>query len=809
VTPDTAPALDAADGNTAVALEYLRRLDAHLETLSPEQVATLLERGGESALLRHAQGLVRTRESALLDSLPVQIALLDRHGVIVSVNQTWRQAAHEGELRTPHYGVGSDYVGVCERVEGHDAAEARRVGEAIRTVLAGHVSNFTLEYPCHSREAQRWYLLNVTPIAAGEIPGAVVMHMDITERREAQRRVTDLSRMHAMLSGISNLIVRVRSRETLFQEACRVAAEAGGFVCARMDILDPRAMRLHHAGFDCRDQRLRGTIERVLAADGGVPSPIVSQAITGRVAMVANDAESDPRTGALGKHRQVGIGSKAVIPIFLDGAVFGVMVFYAEQRQFFHDEELQLLGQLGREISFAIEHIDKSDRLQQYAYYDALTGLANRALFLERTEQCIRTAAGAGHLLAVAVVDLERFEVVNDSHGRSVGDDLLRQVADWLAFLIGDAFRLARVDADHFALMFPEVKDEEEVAMKLNRFMTAFLDHPFQLTDEADFRVIARAGAALFPADGSSAESLYRNAEAALRKAKAVGDPYLFYTRHMTEAAASKLSLESRLRQALERQEFVLHYQPKISFVDGHLTGAEALIRWQDPRSALVSPATFIPLLEETGLICEVGRWALAHALEDYLRWRRAGLPAPPIAVNVSAVQLRDPMFVQQIRQLLCLDPLAAAGLELEITESVIMEDINHGISHLQSIRDLGIPIMIDDFGTGFSSLSYLSRLPVDALKIDRSFVAELSQASRSSALVSTIIHLAHSLELKVVAEGVETELQSTILRSLGCDQAQGFLFSRPLSAESFEQQLRAADRPGTDRPEAARAATP
>jgi diguanylate cyclase (GGDEF)-like protein len=621
---------------------------------------------------------------------------------------------------------------------------------------------------------------------------------------EAQRRVSDLSRIHAMMSGISNLIVHGRSRETLLQEACRVAVEAGGFVCARMDILDPKAMRLHHAGLDCRDHRLRGTIERVLAADGGIPSPLVSQAITERVAVAANDAESDPRTGALGKHRQVGIGSKAVIPIFLDRDVFGIMVFYAQERQFFHDEELRLLGQLGSEISYAIDHIDKSDRLQQYANFDALTGLANRALFLERAEQCIRAASAAGHLLAVAVIDLERFEIVNDSHGRSVGDDLLRQVADWLTFLIGDVFRLARVDADHFALMFPEVKDEEEVAMKLDRFMTAFLDHPFQLTEESDFRVIARAGAALFPADGTSAESLYRNAEAALSKAKAVGDPYLFYTRHMTEAAASKLSLESRLRQALERQEFVLHYQPKLSFVDGSLTGAEALIRWQDPRSALVSPATFIPLLEETGLICEVGRWALAHALEHYLRWRRAGLAVPPIAVNVSAVQLRDPLFVQQVRQLVCLDPAAASGLELEITESVIMEDVTHGISHLQSIRDLGIPITIDDFGTGFSSLSYLSRLPVDALKIDRSFVAGLSQASRSSALVSTIIHLAHSLELKVVAEGVETELQSSILRTLGCDQAQGFLFSRPLSAEHFEQQLREPDRAAVRR-----AATP
>jgi EAL domain-containing protein (putative c-di-GMP-specific phosphodiesterase class I) len=340
--------------------------------------------------------------------------------------------------------------------------------------------------------------------------------------------------------------------------------------------------------------------------------------------------------------------------------------------------------------------------------------------------------------------------------------------------------------------VLPVVKREGNVARLLEKSMEAFLQHPFRLND-AVFRIATKAGIALFPDDGADADTLFRNAEAALKKAKASGERYLFYTQKMTEAVAGKLTLENQLRQALDREEFVLHYQPKVNLLSGKLTSAEALIRWNDPRTGLVPPGRFIPVLEETGLIYEVGRWALRKAIEEYLRWRAAGLPAVRIAVNVSPLQLRNRGFIAEIEQVIGIDAHAAAGLELEITESLIMEDVKHNIACLQAIRAMGVTIAIDDFGTGFSSLNYLSKLPVDTLKIDRSFVVDMTAAPEGLALVSTIINLAHSLRLKVVAEGVETEEQSRLLRVLNCDEMQGFLFSKPVPGEVFEARFLAA----------------
>ena len=241
------------------------------------------------------------------------------------------------------------------------------------------------------------------------------------------------------------------------------------------------------------------------------------------------------------------------------------------------------------------------------------------------------------------------------------------------------------------------------------------------------------------------------------------------------------------MRRAIENEEFVLHYQPKINLESGKLVGAEALIRWNDPLTGLVPPGSFIPVLEETGLIYEVGRWALHKSVEDYLRWHATNLSTMRIAVNVSPLQLRHRDFVDEIRRVISINEIAAAGLELEITESLIMEDVKHSIVSLRAIRAMGVTIAIDDFGTGFSSLSYLSRLPVDTLKIDRSFVTDMTVSLEGLALVSTIVTLAHALKLKVVAEGVETEEQLRLLRSLNCNEMQGFLFSRPLPSESFE----------------------
>ncbi|MGZ5692160.1 MAG: bifunctional diguanylate cyclase/phosphodiesterase [Burkholderiales bacterium] len=505
--------------------------------------------------------------------------------------------------------------------------------------------------------------------------------------------------------------------------------------------------------------------------------------------VISNDVHSDLRRPMKRELVERGINSFAVIPLLDSKQAMGVLALYATEVGAFDEHEMRLLNDLAGNISLAIDHIDNRERLGYLALHDVLTGLANRSLFLERVAQCMRGALSGGHKLAVLLIDLERFKNINDSLGQAAGDALLRQVADWLTLNVGDANLLARVSADHFAVMVPEIKEEGTLARLVEKAMEAFLNHQFRLND-AVFRIAFKVGVALFPDDGADADTLFKHAEAALKKAKASGDRYLFYTQKMSEAVAGRLTLENQLRQALDKEQFVLHYQPKVNLLSGKLTSAEALIRWNDPRMGLVPPGRFIPILEETGLIYDLGRWALRKAIEDYLRWRRAGLAAVRIAVNVSPLQLRHRGFTADINQAIRVDAHAAAGLELEITESMIMADVGHSIASLQAIRAMGVSIAIDDFGTGFSSLSYLSKLPVDTLKIDRSFVTDMTAGPQGLALVSTIINLAHSLKLKVVAEGIETEEQSRLLRLLNCDEMQGYLFSKPLPSEIFETRF-------------------
>jgi diguanylate cyclase (GGDEF)-like protein/PAS domain S-box-containing protein len=626
---------------------------------------------------------------------------------------------------------------------------------------------------------------------AGDVLGSASIGEDITEQKRAEINITRLNRTYAVLSGINTLIVRTRDRLELFDEACRIAVEEGGFRMSLLAVVDRSTMKIVPVASAGKDEALLTAIKGILSSTEGATKTMVAQAIREKKAVVSNDSRSDRNVLFGEEYSEAGVRSLAVLPLIVSDEAVGVLALYSWESEFFQEEEMKLLTELTGDIAFAIDHIDKQERLDYLAYYDVLTGLANRSLFLDRVAQYMRSAVSGGHKLAVFLIDLERFKNINDSLGRPAGDALLRQVAEWLTRNVGDATLLARVGADHFAVVMPEVRQEGDVARALEKSMKALLDFPFRL-DDAVCQIAAKAGIALFPDDGADANTLFKNAEAALKKAKASGDRYLFYTQSMTATVAGKLTLENQLRQALDKEEFVLHYQPKVNLLSGKLTSVEALIRWNDPRTGLVPPGQFIPILEETGLIYEVGRWALRQALDDYLRWRAAGLPAVRIAVNVSPLQLRSRGFLAEIEQVIGVDAGAAAGLELELTESLIMEDVKHSIASLQAIRAMGVRIAIDDFGTGFSSLSYLAKLPVDTLKIDRSFMIDMTTAPEGLSLVSTFINLAHSLKLKVVAEGVETEEQSRLLRLLDCDEMQGLLFSTPIPIELFESRYMA-----------------
>jgi diguanylate cyclase (GGDEF)-like protein/PAS domain S-box-containing protein len=635
------------------------------------------------------------------------------------------------------------------------------------------------------RRLIRWNCLKLQS-RGGDVIGLAAVGEDITDRRQAEARIAYLNRIYAVLSGINNLIVRVRDRAELFRDACRIATTQGGFPLAMMGTVDRSAKTIVTVALEGEDPRVVAAIKAILSVSDGSVNAMVEEAIRTKAPAIANDSQNDPRVAFREKHRELGCGSMVMLPLIVADEVVGVLALYAREKQFFHEEEMKLLTELAGDIGFAIDHMDTRERLDFLAYYDALTGLANRNLFLDRLAQHMRSAAASGRQLGLLLIDLERFKNINDTLGQAAGDALLRQVADWLRQTVGDADLLTRFSADHFAVVLPDVRHEDEVGRLVERTLDAFISHPFHLNGE-EFRIAAKIGIALFPHDGTDGATLFKHAEVALKKAKVGGDRYLFYAQRMTETVAGRLTLENQLRRALDREEFVLHYQPKVNVATGQLAGAEALIRWNDPATGLVPPARFIPILEETGLIYEVGRWALHRAIGDYLKWIRAGLGAVRIAVNVSPQQLRHRDFVADIKLAVGCDPATAAGLELEITESMVMQDFKHNIVSLQAIRALGVCVAIDDFGTGFSSLSYLAKLPVDTLKIDRSFIIDMNVGDEGSALVATIIGLAHALKLKVVAEGVETSEQLRLLRSLHCDEFQGFLFGKPVPEEVFK----------------------
>ncbi|MBK8738069.1 MAG: EAL domain-containing protein [Betaproteobacteria bacterium] len=654
--------------------------------------------------------------------------------------------------------------------------------------------------------AYRWWLVRAVPMrdAEGEaskwfgtstdIHDLKMAGLEISRRnrelRENEIRISRLNRVYALLSELNSLIVHAGDPDELYNGACRIAVERGGFRMAMIAIADPDASRIVPVASAGKNDGLMAAIKRRLSSSETAADTMVARAIREKRAVVSNDSQSDPALRFPAEYAQSGVRSIAVMPLLVADRAVGVFALYAAESEFFHEEEMKLLGELAGDVAFAIDHLDRQKQLDYLAWYDALTGLANRGLFLDRVAQYVRSALSGEHKLAVLLIDLERFKNINDSLGRAAGDALLKQVAEWLTRNAGDANVIARLGADHFAVVLPEVRQNTDAARQIEKLMADFLEHPFRL-GEATFRIAIRVGAALFPDDGEDADVVFRNAEAALKKAKASGDRYLFYTQKMTESMVERLGLETQLREALDKGEFVLHYQPKVNLATGKLAGVEALIRWNDPRTGLVPPGRFIPVLEEIGLIHDVGRWALRQALADHLRWQDHGLPAAVrMAVNVSPLQLRHRGFIAEIEQVTGVDARAPAGLELELTESLIMEDVQHSIVTLEAIRALGVTVAIDDFGTGFSSLSYLSRLPVDTLKIDRSFVVDMTVAPEGLALVSTIINLAHSLNLNVVAEGVETEEQSRLLHLLNCDETQGYLFCRPVPAEQFEARF-------------------
>jgi diguanylate cyclase (GGDEF)-like protein/PAS domain S-box-containing protein len=452
-------------------------------------------------------------------------------------------------------------------------------------------------------------------------------------------------------------------------------------------------------------------------------------------------------------------------------------------------EELDLIAKGSRLAAIAIEQRQLTDKLAYQAQHDSLTGLPNRSLFEDRLQRALVQAQRQGTVVAVLFVDLDRFKQINDTLGHSVGDVLLQQVARRLERCIRKTDTLARMGGDEFTLLLTELRDpqySQTVAQKL----LDELQSPFQV-DRYELFVTASIGISVFPRDGKDAATLQRNADRAMYQAKNRGkNNFQMFVPELNAAALESLEIENALRRALENGELQLRYQPQVD-IDGGLVGLEALLVWNHPKLGLISPTQFIPMAEECGLIVPIGTWALEQACRQSAEWRRAGHPPVTMAVNVSVTQFTRPGFADAVASLLKKTGLDASLLELELTESVVIHNLQESARQMERLRSLGVGIAIDDFGTGYSSLSYLRNLPIDTLKIDQSFLSEIESEPNTMPLVRAIVALAHSLNLTVVAEGVETERQLEALRSVGCDRIQGYLVGEPMPAEQIVDLLR------------------
>lgn len=435
------------------------------------------------------------------------------------------------------------------------------------------------------------------------------------------------------------------------------------------------------------------------------------------------------------------------------------------------------------------EHASRLARLDYLTLHDELTGLPNRALLTTELDKRLALAQQHSEKLALIALDIVRFRNVNETLGRRGGDELLQEVARRLTVCLRATDLVARFDGNSFMVVMTGVEHESSVAQWVEQTLLPTLGEPLSILD-TDLSLSVKAGLALFPSDGSAGDALIANAEAALKQAKHSALPYLFYAPSMNSRVAEKLRLETKLRRALANDEFLLFYQPKIDLKSGEMVGMEALIRWRDPEVGLIPPGNFIPVLEETQLILQVGRWVIQRALQQAAEWIGLGHSVPRIAVNVSALQLAQRDFVSTLDSALARFPQAAASLDLELTESVLMTDLAGNIEKLRAAKERGLQVAIDDFGTGYSSLGYLSRLPLDALKVDRSFIDNMADDPQQMSIVTAIISLAHSIDLKVIAEGVETPTQAQLLRLLRCDQIQGYLLARPQPADDVVKLL-------------------
>jgi diguanylate cyclase (GGDEF)-like protein len=605
-------------------------------------------------------------------------------------------------------------------------------------------------------------------------------------------RIRRLNRALRFLSGASSAVMRLRDRHQLLKEACRLAVRVGGYSKAAIYLLPGGSVNAKPlvCSYSSRNEGATNWSTGSTLPDGATP---VTQALATAEPVIVSDLNEAMASGAriadLETLLDLGVRGYIALPLMIDGTAIGVVELHANEPDVFGEAELALLKQVAANITFALRYLHSKESAEYFEYFDSLTALANRSLFVQRVGVALDQVKRDGGRFALLVFDICDLSMINDGIGHHSGDLLLQLVAERLKNTFRDTDGLCRLGGDRFAVALP-VGTSADADRLLKDNVARLFESPFHVSGQ-DLRVSYAAGLAEYPDDGADAESLAQSAQTAWQHAKESGEHYLRHRPNMSARASERLSLTNELRRAVAERKFVLNYQPKVLLGTTTLEGVEALLRWPRAPQDPVSPAVFVPMLESLGLIDELGGWIIVQALTETESWATSAGPVR-VAVNISPQQLARDDFADRVLQLIEPLPGAAKRLELEVTESMFMADPRKASASLTRLREAGMSVAMDDFGTGHSSLRVLSGLPVDVLKIDRSFVDDITSNRSHRLIVQTTISLAKSLGMKTVAEGVETAEQVEALRALGCDVVQGYLISRPAPAVEIAKWLAA-----------------
>ncbi|MEO7209034.1 MAG: GGDEF domain-containing protein [Steroidobacteraceae bacterium] len=613
-------------------------------------------------------------------------------------------------------------------------------------------------------------------------------------RTEQEERLRRLTRTYRMLSSTSSAILRLQNRAELLDEVCRIAVQQGGYQRSAISLMDSGTKVLSQMACAGLDSQPHGGTDQIMDPFGP-QSDLMEQVIRSGAPVVHNDLPREAPSEQL-RESSILLGYRAVaaLPLKIDGATIGMIRLFSTEPGVFDAAEVGVLLELTANISFALQYLEKDEAVHFLSYFDSLTGLAKRPLFCQRLAQTLARDAGEDTGRTVLVFDVQKLGAINDSFGRYVGDSLIEKIAARLKQTYTDSECVGHFGGGTFVISLPDCSNVSDTGLITRSAAAPLFVEPFYI-DGQELRPTIRSGLAFFPHDAKIADALVQNAEAALKAAREDNEKYMMYGLVTQRPTSRSLALEARLTRALDHQEFLLHYQPKFDIKSGRVQGLEALLRWRDSEDGIIPPSIFIPLLEQSGAIVDVGEWVILQALRDIGKWHATGLQNVRVAVNVSPLQLRRRDFVDRV--LADIAPLGstAAGLDIEITESMLMRDLELSIRKLSQLREAGLGVAIDDFGTGYSSLRLLAKLPVDTLKIDKSFVQSIADTPNVATLVATIVSLARAFNMKTVAESVETAEQLQKLRQMKCDQAQGYLFSRPVPASDVPSVISRLER--------------